>query len=61
MIEQKIIMKDGKVCTMIKTSKNIKSNFEQFSLAILLKKYKCMNKWHSRQYRYYLVDGNTLE
>ncbi|MGN1411910.1 MAG: hypothetical protein ACI4WH_05295 [Oscillospiraceae bacterium] len=61
MIEQKVINKNGKVFTKIKTSKNIKSSFEQFSLSMLLKNYKCIDKWHSRQYRYYLVEGNTLE
>lgn len=42
MIEQKVINKNGKVFTKIKTSKNIKSSFEQFSLSMLLKNYKCM-------------------
>ncbi|MGN1411762.1 MAG: hypothetical protein ACI4WH_04525 [Oscillospiraceae bacterium] len=61
MIEQKVINKNGKVFTKIKTSKNIKSSFEQFSLSMLLKNHKCIDKWHSRQYRYHLVEGNTLQ
>lgn len=61
MIEQKVISKNGKVFTKIKTFKNIKSSFEQFSLSMLLKNYRCIEKWHSRQYRYYLVEGNTLK
>lgn len=40
MIEQKVINKNGKVFTKIKTSKNIKSSFEQFSLSMLLRNYK---------------------
>lgn len=60
MIEQKVINKNGKVFTKIKTSKNIKSSFEQFSLSMLLRNYKYIYKWHLCQYRYYLVEGNTL-
>lgn len=60
MIEQEVINKDGKIFTKIKTSKRMKSKFEQFSLTMILRQYKCVDKWSSRQYRYYLVEGNTL-
>lgn len=60
MLEKKIINKNGKIFTRIKTSRNIKSEFEQFSLMMILRKYKCLDKWYSRQYRYYLLEGNTL-
>ncbi len=60
MLEKKIINKNRKIFTRIKTSRNIKSEFEQFSLTMILRKYKCIDKWCSHQYRYYLVEGNTL-
>lgn len=47
MIEQKVINKNGKVFTKIKTSKNIKSSFEQLSLSMLLINYKCIDKFSS--------------
>ena len=61
MLEQEVINKDGKIFTKIKTLKRIKSEFEQFSLTMILRKYKCIDKWCSRQYKYYLVEVNTLD